>query len=162
MDQPADIALDVTIEPVPLERIIDLRWRVLRAGLPRQTAMFTGDESAAALHVAALRGSSVVGCATLHQSQWEGAAAWQLRGMAVEAELRGSGVGRRLLQGIDALLIQRQQTLRLWCNAREVAVGFYLRMGWKVVSERFVIETAGPHFKMSRLPQAPTPGSGSC
>jgi GNAT superfamily N-acetyltransferase len=157
MAQQTDTAVDVTIRPVRLEEILDLRWRVLRAGLPRQTAVFAGDESASALHAAALRGERVVGCATLHESQWNEAAAWQLRGMAVDADMRRQGVGRRLLEGIDALLAGRGQTLRLWCNAREVAVGFYLRMGWKVASERFVIETAGPHFKMSRLPEAPSP-----
>jgi GNAT superfamily N-acetyltransferase len=152
-----ETALEVAIEPVRLEEILDLRWRVLRAGLPREAAMFAGDESAAALHVAALRGQKVVGCVTLHASQWEGAAAWQLRGMAVAEEWRGNGIGRRLLQGIDALLARSGQTLRLWCNAREEAVGFYGRMGWRVVSQRFVIETAGPHFKMTRLLQSAAP-----
>jgi GNAT superfamily N-acetyltransferase len=121
-------------------------------------AVFAGDESASTLHVAALLGGRVVGCATLHESRWDGKAAWQLRGMAVEAELRGSGVGRRILEEIDALLAGSGRTLRLWCNAREAAVGFYLRMGWKVASERFVIDTAGPHFKMSRPPEAASPG----
>jgi len=38
----------------------------------------------------------------------------------------------------------------LWCNARVPAVGFYESLGWRVVSERFEIPTAGPHVKMVR------------
>jgi ribosomal protein S18 acetylase RimI-like enzyme len=56
-----------------------------------------------------------------------------------------------LLQLLDELLASNGRPLRLWCNAREPAVGFYRRMGWRVISERFHIETAGPHFKMSRV-----------
>lgn len=40
----------------------------------------------------------------------------------------------------------------IWCNARTVAVGFYSRSGFEVISEEFEIPEAGPHFvKFSQI-----------
>jgi len=141
---------DPIVRPASLDEIVDLRWAVLRQGMPRAAAVFEGDADPLSIHVVALNHQSVVGCATLHSSQWNGEPAWQLRGMAVQPDFQGRGIGRRLLEALDALLTERGETLRLWCNAREPAVAFYSQMGWRVCSERFHIETAGPHFRMSR------------
>jgi GNAT superfamily N-acetyltransferase len=141
---------DLIVRQAALEEIVDLRWAVLRQGLPREEAVFAGDEDESTLHMAAFHGGQAVGCATLHLSRLDDLPAWQLRGMAVRPDFQRRGVGRRLLEGLDALLARDGLTLRLWCNAREPAVGFYRGMGWMVFSERFHIETAGPHFRMSR------------
>ena len=142
---------DFTVRQAMLGEIIDLRWAILRQGLPREEAIFAGDEEPSSLHVGAFSNGETVGCATLHRSQHAGLPAFQLRGMAVRPDFQRRGVGARLLKELDRLLAERGDTLRLWCNAREPAVGFYRSMGWIVFSERFHIETAGPHFKMSRL-----------
>jgi predicted GNAT family N-acyltransferase len=49
---------------------------------------------------------------------------------------------RRLAQESDG------EVRLMWCNARSPAVRFYERNGWMLASEEFVIESAGPHFKM--------------
>ena len=137
----------MTIERVELNQIIDLRHEILRAGLPRQTAIFPADDDPGARHYGALDRARVVGCATLHPSQWEGEPAWQLRGMAVTDSHRGKGIGRQLLEFIEFDL--KEQPVRLlWCNARVPAAGFYRKFGWRIVSEAFDIPTAGPHVKM--------------
>ena len=153
-----DSARQWVVVPAKLEEIVDLRWMVLLPNSPRQAVIFPGDEAGTSLHLAAKRGPQVIGCLTLHQSQLDGAAAWQLRGMAVQQDCRGLGVGRSLLEGLDALLRQRRATLGLWCNAQAAAVGFYRRMGWSVISGEFEIKPAGPHFKMSRLAASPQSG----
>lgn len=38
----------------------------------------------------------------------------------------------------------------LWCNARVVAIPFYIADGWKIVSDVFEIQTVGPHVIMTR------------
>ena len=133
------------------EEIVDLRHAILRQGLPREEAVFPGDELPTTRHYAALSDGVVVGCVTILVSQWEGEPAWQLRGMAMLLEFRGRGVGRALLELMEAEFEKSGHppagTL-LWCNARTPAVGFYEAMGWRVVSERFDIPTAGPHVKM--------------
>lgn len=144
----------ILIQRVSVERLIELRHRVLRAGLPAESARFDGDLEPATTHLAAIDRSTgdVLGCCSLVRRPWEasGDAAWQLRGMAVEPELQRSGIGSRLLETVDDVAHWSGHSHLLWCNAREPAVKFYERHGWERVGSRFDIPTAGPHFKMTR------------
>ena len=141
---------ELTVRAVPLDAIVDLRHRVLRPGLPRETAVFPGDDQPTAYHFAAVDGGgSVVGCATFHPSEFDGQPAWQLRGMATDPAWVGRGVGRRVLDaGVSAVTAVDHRPL--WCNARKIAVGFYERLGWAVCSDEFDIPGAGPHHRMRR------------
>lgn len=133
-----------------MDAILDLRHRVLRAGLPRATASFEGDDEPATLHFCARDGAEVVGCATILQRPWEGRAAWQLRGMAVEPRLQRGGVGRRLVEAVEAHVLSDAHARLMWCNARVPAAPFYERLGWVVRSQPFDIPRAGPHVRMTR------------
>ena len=136
--------------------VIDLRHQVLRAGLPRETAVFPGDSTPGTVHVVALDNDDIVGCATMIPSAWEGQRAWQLRGMAVAPPVQRTGVGGLMLKELQRIAQHGAGDVRLmWCNARSPAVPFYERHGWTLASGEFVIETAGPHFKMTlKLPPA--------
>jgi GNAT superfamily N-acetyltransferase len=140
----------IFVRPVEVEKILRLRHAVLRAGLPLESASFEGDAAEDSIHLAALDGSSVVGCLTLHLNQWNREPAWQLRGMAVDPSYQRSGVGELLMQAAEAQVREVPVPRLLWCNARVPAIGFYRKMGWEVVSEQFEIPTAGPHVKMIR------------
>ena len=131
--------------------IFQLRRDVLRAGLPVETAQFPGDDSPATIHVGAFAPDGRnVGCATGTLNQWDGRPAWQLRGMAVAPECQRRGVGQRVLAELKRQVRENSDVRQLWCNAREIALEFYKAQGWRIESERFVIETAGPHYKMTR------------
>ena len=75
-----------------------------------------------------------------------GSPAWQLRGMATDPAVRGTGAGLRLLTEARAVLSVWSPVY--WCNARRNAVGFYQRAGWTVVSEEFNVPDVGPHVRM--------------
>jgi GNAT superfamily N-acetyltransferase len=132
-----------------VDLIIPLRHAVLRAHLPFDSARFDGDGDPATLHVAALIAGNVIGCASWMLNAFQGEPAYQLRGMAVAESERGTGIGQRLLNHSESLLAHHPVKLR-WCNARQVAVGFYERQGWTVMSPVFDIPSAGPHYQMSR------------
>lgn len=139
----------VIVRRAAAEEIFDLRHAVLRQGLPREEAIFPGDDEPTARHYAALAGAAVVGCVTLHAAPWEGEPAWQLRGMATAPEYRRRGVGRLLLRLLEADVLSDAAAPRLlWCNARTPYLGFYESFGWRVVSDVFEIPTAGPHVRM--------------
>ena len=152
--------------------IVDLRWRILRAGLPREEAIFPGDELPTSLHYAAVEPAPdedgrqandggngrrsdggvpvVVSCATLHLEPWEGERAYRLRGMATADGRRGLGLGRVLLE-LAVADVRRETPVRLlWCNARTPALAFYRRQGWEARSDVFDIPTAGPHVRMTK------------
>jgi GNAT superfamily N-acetyltransferase len=144
----------VQLRPARLEEVIDLRHGVLRQGLPRDAAVFEGDESPATRHYAAFAGDVAVCCATLHAVAWEAEPAWQLRGMATAPQYRGEGIGRELMALMESTLLRdaardpEAVPRLLWCNARVPAAGFYQALGWRIVSDRFDIPTAGPHYRM--------------
>ena len=141
----------INVRRADLEELVDLRHAVLRQGLPRAEAIFPGDDAATSRHYGAFRGREVLCCATLHASDWDGEPAWQLRGMATVPQARRTGLGRRVLKGIeDDLRKDAGGVLLLWCNARVPAVAFYREMGWEVVSAEFEIPTAGPHVRMMK------------
>ena len=146
------------IRRAELGEIIDLRHAVLRAGLPRDAAIFRGDELPTTRHygVFAVNGGQLitVGCATFHLNQWERSPAWQLRGMATAPEYRGKRFGKAMLALADREILADPSAPRsLWCNARVPAIGFYQTLGWTVVSDQFDIPTAGPHVRMIRTIQ---------
>ena len=68
--------------------------------------------------------------------------------VAVLAEHRRSGVGTALMEGLHA--IARDHGLpEVWCNAQMTAVPFYVRLGYRIVSEPF--DEAGiEHVRMTR------------
>ena len=139
---------EITCRRVTVEEILPLRHRILRAGLPFETASFDGDHDANARHYAALSDAEPVCCLSLVPSEWEGRPAWQLRGMATDGQVQGRGLGRRLLEMAVAEARRDEPHCIFWCNARTSAIGFYEKLGWRVKSEPFDVLTAGPHVKM--------------
>ncbi|HOT29228.1 MAG TPA: GNAT family N-acetyltransferase [Candidatus Ozemobacteraceae bacterium] len=137
---------------VPVERILPLRQKILRAGMPGLSARFDGDENPTTVHLGALIDGAIVGCVTFLDSTYEGSPAWQLRGMAVDASYQGGGIGRILLEEGKRILDAVGPRRPWWCNAREGAAGFYEKLGWKKVSDRFEIPTVGPHYRMLLSP----------
>lgn len=126
--------------------VLDVRHAVLRPGRPRETAVFDGDAKPTTRHWVAVQADRVVGVASVmaatHPALDE-TFRWQLRGMAVLPDLQGAGVGRALVQAIEA-----EVDGPLWCNARTSAIPFYERCGWTPVGEPFDIEPIGPHRRM--------------
>jgi GNAT superfamily N-acetyltransferase len=154
------------IRRVGVEKILDLRHRILRAGMPPESARFEGDEAETTLHFAGFvggpsgrAGHAAVGCLSLMLNSFQGEPAWQLRGMAVEEAHQGRGLGRELLAHAEQAAASGSQAGSLWCNARVPAAGFYQKHGWSLESEVFEIPTAGPHVKMSKRLKSANPRS---
>ncbi len=145
---------DVTIHRVGADAVRPLRVAVLRPGMSPHASAYPGDGSLATGHFAALHGERVAGVATvLHEDAPDRpmltepvstGTAWRLRGMAVEPGHRGQGVGARLLTRCVSHVLDAGGRV-VWCNAREVAVGFYRANGWRAVSDVFELPPSGPH-----------------
>jgi predicted GNAT family N-acyltransferase len=149
----------ITCRRAAVAEILPLRHRILRPGLPFETARFDGDDDPGTRHYAAVPDGEPVACLSLMPSEWEGQPAWQLRGMATDAAEQGRGLGRQLLETALAEAASDHPERGFWCNARTSAVGFYQKLDWRVVSEPFDVPTAGLHVKM--VWQAATPASAA-
>ena len=144
------------VGPVQVERaqasaLIDLRHRVLRAGRPRETAYFAGDDEPDARHWVARIDDAVIGVVTVIRRPFPDGdgPSWQLRGMAIDPAQQGRGIGAAMLGAVEAEIGEP-----LWCNARTSAAGFYARHGWERRGEPFEIPEVGPHVRMVRTPTA--------
>lgn len=146
---------DIICLQVETSRILPLRHAILRPGLPFETASFGGDDESTTKHFAAFIaavGSEPLCCVSYMQIPFEGKPAIQLRGMATHADFHGQGIGKTLLEHAEeTILSESTEDVELWCNAREVAIGFYEKQGWVCVSDMFDIPTAGPHKIMTKI-----------
>jgi predicted GNAT family N-acyltransferase len=138
----------IALRRAALADILPLRHVELRPGLPREAAVFESDAEPATIHVAAVSAGVVVGCATLVERPLQGRPAFQLRGMATRRDRTGQGIGTAVLRFTLATLREERGDVPVWCNARLAAVGFYARLGWRVVSEEFDVPGVGPHRRM--------------
>jgi GNAT superfamily N-acetyltransferase len=139
------------IRIVPVSLVRPLRGRVLRPQA-LDDVNWPGDDDADVFHLAALEDARVVGVASLYPRPYpHGPAAgdWQLRGMAVAPERQKSGLGGALLEEL-LTEVARRGGVRLWCNARTSALGFYLHHGLRPVGAEFVVPGVGPHYVMHR------------
>ncbi|MDB6152476.1 MAG: acetyltransferase, family, partial [Chthoniobacteraceae bacterium] len=122
-------------------------------GMPRESALFVGDEDPDTRHFGAFDSQKerLLGVVSIYRAALEERPdvpdTWQLRGMATMPEVRGLGFGKALVAACVEAVIQENGGL-LWCNARKSAVAFYARQGWEILGDEFEIPTAGPHFKM--------------
>ncbi|MCU1377448.1 MAG: GCN5-related N-acetyltransferase, partial [Acidimicrobiales bacterium] len=103
------------VEDAPAAVTLDLRGRVLREG--RTHEGFPEDDQPGTFHLVARLDGRVVGVASFIP---RGDDLWQLRGMAVEPDVQGHGVGRAVLAaGIERLRVAGAR--RLWANGRDTA-----------------------------------------
>ena len=73
----------------------------------------------------------------------------QIRQMAVLGSMQGRGYGRFIMTGVEAILRDGASIRRIYLNARDTAIGFYGKLGYLGVGERF-IEVGIPHQRMEK------------
>jgi predicted GNAT family N-acyltransferase len=150
--------LTVTVDEVPAGVTYVLRGAILRPDGGEVT--WAGDEDPATFHLGAhASDGSVIGVVRFSPAPcpWRplAAAPWQLRGMATDPAVRGSGAGRALVVEGLARVAARGGDL-VWCDARVSAAGFYERMGFTVLTEEFDKPGIGRHVGMLiELPGGP-------
>ena len=132
---------------VEWEALKEVRYEVLWPHLKSaEDARIDIDESEGAIHLAGIKGEEVVGVASLFLQEcdrfsgfFEGEKVYRLRAMGVRAEARGNGVGEAIIN--EAVKILKAEDVKvIWCDAREVAWGFYKRCGFAFVADKDGIE----------------------
>jgi GNAT superfamily N-acetyltransferase len=151
----------VNVTVVDASATTELRRAILRPTWPPGARMH-GDDEPGAVHLAAFEADgTVVGACVLIPRQCpafpDEAAAWQLRGMATDERVRGTGVGTALTEAAEGAVRERGGRL-IWCDARETAIDFYRARGFTGTGGSYAHpETGAPHLLMYReLSGAPT------
>ena len=131
----------MTVREVPLETVLPLRARILRAGRPPASARSRQDGLEGTRHLAAITESGeVAGVVTFFPAETPfkpGRPAVRFRGMAVDDGRRGSGIGRALMREVVAGAREAGAEI-LWANGRDGALAFYEGIGFRVEGDGFL------------------------
>jgi len=155
-----------------MTRVLAVQWEVLKevryAVLwphlkSAEEARIDIDESEGAIHLAGMKGEEVVGVASLFLQKcdrfsgfFEGEKVYRLRAMGVLGQVRGKGVGEAIIN--KAVNILKEEEVKvIWCDARDVAWGFYKRCGFEfgmdeegVECDAYTVPNIGLHKMMFR------------
>lgn len=124
---------------------MSIRQAVLWPSKPVEFCHVNGDEVAA--HFGVMLNKQLVSVASIYKdSDFENTKSVRLRKFATLGACQGKGIGTHLLKHIMGQL-QSNNVLTLWCDAREEAVGFYLRLGLQAQGARFY-KSGVAYFKM--------------
>lgn len=150
-DRSGEVELEeVTFGGKRYREALTLRERVLRAPLGVQWTEAEIQAEPADRHFVVLDDGQLVACVVVKDL---GDGRVKVRQMAVEPERQGEGIGRRLLLGVEETLAAEGRR-EVVLHAREVARGFYQRLGYAESGESF-LEVGIPHRMMVKaLPVA--------
>ena len=102
-----------------------------------EEAVIDIDQSEGAIHLAGVVSGKIVGCASLfiqdchrYPEFFDEKKVYRLRAMGVDQELQGSGVGAAIIKEAEEAC-SRKGVKVIWCDAREIAWGFYTKQGFK-------------------------------
>lgn len=123
-----------------------LRWEVLRRPLGKPEGAELNPHEAELRHCVAVAAGEVVGTVSWHPEP--GTASGKLVQMAVDPAWERRGVGARLVRALEARAAS-EGAVEVHMHARDLAVGFYATLGYRVDGEPFV-QIGIPHVAMRR------------
>lgn len=127
------------------ERTLNVRKRILRDPLGLEWTEEEESWEEKERHFALVEDEAVVACVV---ARAVGEQIFKIRQMAVEPARQGEGLGSKLLEGVEAVL-RADGARGFELNARDLAVGFYEKLGYQCVGDEFV-EVSIPHWKMEK------------
>ena len=126
------------------QQYYNLRWRILRKPWNQAEGNERDDNNDSYYHVMAVKKNIISGIARLEFPTKKSA---QLRYMAVEESYQGQGIGRCIVKHMEQYAKEHNAN-ELFLNARENAVGFYEKQGYKVIEKSYVLFDSIQHYKM--------------
>jgi GNAT superfamily N-acetyltransferase len=138
---------------LPLEDIMALRVKVLRKDTPVTHCNYPEDAYEDVVHLGVRHADIVIGTSSWFRKECPdlvGETAVQLKGMAVDESLQGSGLGALIISAGVAHALNCGANV-VWARARDSALGFYLRCGFTEIGPGYVDEPTGmPHHNVYR------------
>ncbi len=127
------------------QQMVKLRNEILRQPLGLKFSPDELEKEKEDILIAAFDDDEMLACCMLTKAGNNGL---RLRQMAVQNNLQGKGIGASMMNFAE--LVSRDKGYKkLIMHARETAVGFYEKLGYKVVGDKFT-EVTIPHFIMEK------------
>jgi len=128
------------------QKYYDLRWRILRKRWNQPMGSEKDELEGQSIHLMACEKGQHLGVGRVHFSSSKEA---QIRYMAVEEGLQGKGIGTIILKELEKSA-KRKGANHIILNARESAVGFYKKQGYRIVGKASTLFRVIPHYKMRK------------
>ena len=131
---------------IEFKQYYHLRWKILRAPWNQPEGSEIDSIENLCFHIMATNDNNVIAIARL---QFNSDTEAQVRYMAVAKEFEGKGIGSELLKALE---FQAKSSARktIVLDARESAVQFYEKKGYKVIEKSYLLFDAIQHYKMSK------------
>jgi ribosomal protein S18 acetylase RimI-like enzyme len=129
------------------EYYYDLRWRILRKPWNQPQGSEKDELEDKSVHVMVCNDERIpVGVGRVHFNSDKEA---QIRYMAVDENWQGKGLGKMVLNYLEEK-VKEKGAESIVLNARENAVRFYERNGYKIIKEAHTLYGVIPHFEMKK------------
>lgn len=123
-----------------------LRFDILRKPWGEPEGTEKADDEDQSFHLAVFDGQAIVGVGRLHLNNADGG---QIRFMAVADGRQGQGIGRMLMDGLEAEAKRRGATY-IALHARQNAVKFYESLGYQVKEISYLLFGEIQHWLMTK------------
>ncbi|HQW91452.1 MAG: GNAT family N-acetyltransferase [Chitinophagaceae bacterium] len=130
---------------IEYQQMVKLRYEILRQPLGLSFTTDELDREKEDILIGAFDEDEMLACCMLTKT---GHTSVRLRQMAVQNNLQGKGIGGSMMNFAE-ILARDKGYKKLIMHARETAVGFYEKLGYKVVGDKF-IEVTIPHYVMEK------------
>jgi predicted GNAT family N-acyltransferase len=127
------------------KKAIQLRYSILRAPLGLNFSPEDLDKEKEHIHIASFEDDNLLGCCMLSKVDQH---TLQLRQMAVKDNLQRKGIGASIVSFAESIAKDKGYR-RIIMHARDSAIGFYEKFGYKVKGEQFT-EVNLPHHVMEK------------
>ncbi len=138
----------VVIKEISAKETYAIRVEILRKGsnLPVE---FSGDFDTDTFHLGAFENNVLKGISSYMRTSnaFFETPQYQLRGMATVPSARGKGLAKQMLH-VACKQLKEKRIPIIWCNAREVALGFYQSLGFLQEGKPFEIQQIGVHYRL--------------
>ncbi|MEP7163923.1 MAG: GNAT family N-acetyltransferase [Ferruginibacter sp.] len=128
------------------KKMIALRQQILRQPLGLSFSFEELEREKEDLLIAAFDDDDMLGCCLLSKINND---TLRLRQMAVQNNLQGKGIGASIMSFVENLARDKGYKC-LMMHARNTAIGFYERFGYKIRGNEFM-EVGVPHHVMEKL-----------
>ncbi len=141
----------ITIKAIKAEDTYNLRLKILKT-CDEYQYKYQGDFNMNTVHFGAFKNVNLIGIVSLMKARNNSfiESQMQLRGMAIDIEYQEKNIGKFLIEQCNKHCKTNKIDL-IWCNARELAIGFYKKQGFMIKGDSFHIKNVGRHFLMYKL-----------
>ena len=124
----------------------DLRFRVLREPLGKERGSEKNEGDELGTHFAVFDTSTIVAIARLDKV---GSSTCQVRFVAVESNLQGKGVGKKLMSNVEEFG-KKAGFSNMVLHARDYALPFYQKIGYELIGPSYKLFDVLQHFEMRK------------